>query len=55
VSNKGKIHRNFNKRVIIPGAILFITTNTKNRAPWFYDDRLCGIFMKDGFGLIIDM
>jgi len=42
-----KRHRNSQKRIYIPEAVYSITTNTYNSFPFFENDLLCELFVKD--------
>ena len=40
-------HRNSQKRYYIPGAMCFITMNTRDRQPFFKEDILCRLFLDE--------
>ncbi len=41
------MHRNSQKRIIAPSLIYFVTTNTRNREPYFENELLCELFIEE--------
>lgn len=41
-----RYHRDSQKRIYVPNGIYFITTNTYDRYPYFYNEILCELFLE---------